>query len=293
MNFWQVVKKKLPVILGWTIGITFVVVKVIDALLNWVLNRKTAAYGVQYNVSAAMFSPVIFIVLFVGITKYIKKRLNGGKTEGEGMQFKYHRGFTWKDIYRDREAFSFFVLMIYLINGLLYIGIRSFSKPSGNYAIISSQDTPISVLPLVSIVLAVIAVVFLENTVVGWLIKTKRGNQVLGKLVLFAGILTACVMGGVHYLWTPSKQSVEDFQMDAIIDFVTPFDFPTVFFGILTIWLAFKARKYAVSERKTIMLGVVIAVVSVIISFTPLNEMIQMMFMYLHYIIVDTMAHLS
>ena len=59
---------------------------------------------------------------------------------------------------------------------------------------------------------------------------------------------------------------------------IIPFDMPTMLFGLITIWFAVKARTYAKAQKKMIRTGVIIAVISVIISFTPLQMIIQGIF---------------
>ena len=49
IKFWEVVKKKPLQILGITIGLTFIIVKLIDFVLNWYLNKDMASYRVSYN----------------------------------------------------------------------------------------------------------------------------------------------------------------------------------------------------------------------------------------------------
>lgn len=49
IRFWETVKKKPVHILGITTVFTFVVVKLIDFVLNWAFNKDVAPHGPTYN----------------------------------------------------------------------------------------------------------------------------------------------------------------------------------------------------------------------------------------------------
>jgi hypothetical protein len=281
IKFWQVVKKKIVPILVITLVLTFVVIKVIDFILNWYLNRDTAAYGVYYNFTVSLFSPIFFIILFVIVTNIVKKYMNKDVERKQGVLFKYHRGFTWRDIYRDKDAFAFFLIVAFGIFILLYNIVQWISGLSLNYAISSMRHISTELLIVISAVVAVWLVVFLQNTIIAWLIKTEKGNKMLGLLVLIFGILTALVMCGISYLWTPIDELSEDLKNDFYVGLLIPFDMTTIFYGLVTLWLAKMAKPYAKGQQKIILIGVITAVISVIISFTPAQMVIQFLVIFL------------
>ena len=68
VKFWETVKKKPVHILGITAALTFVIVKLIDFVLNWYLNKDVAPHGPSYNYTISIFSPVFFVIFFIFTT---------------------------------------------------------------------------------------------------------------------------------------------------------------------------------------------------------------------------------
>lgn len=281
-KFWQVVKEKFAKILVLTIVFTYIATKVIDVVLNWALNRETAAYGMHYNYTISLFSPIIFVIVFIVVTNILKGKKNNPSDNKSEIFTKYNRGFGWKDIFYSKD--SFFLLVILTI-GLYYLIQRlgqRFATLSGNYGISTIGNIGGTGLWIVTIFLSVVIVVFLQNTILSWLMNSEQGNRVLGIVVFVFGIITAVAMSGVSYLWTSANEAgdsiTEDFWLGAII----PFDIQTTFFAMLTLWFAVKAFKYAKSQRRLTVTGLGIAIVSFIISLTPIATVLQVMFIGIH-----------
>ena len=137
VKFWETVKKKLVHILGITTVLTFVIVKLIDFVLNWVFNKDVAPHGPTYNYTISIFSPVFFVLFFVFITNLFKKNMNKSTSENKCIESKYGKTYTWKDIFKDKESIAFFVIITLGIFGLLYSGTQWLSGLSGNYALVS------------------------------------------------------------------------------------------------------------------------------------------------------------
>lgn len=281
-KFWQVVKEKFAKILVLTIVFTYIITKVIDVVLNWALNRETAAYGIRYNYTISLFSPIIFVIVFIVVTNIIKGKMNNSSGNKSEIFTKYNRGFGWKDIFYSKD--SFFLVVILTIG--LYYFIQSLGQRiatlSGNYGISTIGNIGGTGLLIVTIFLSVVIVVFLQNTILSWLMNSEQGNRVLGIVVFVFGIITAAAMSGVSYLWTSADEAggsiAEDFWLGAII----PFDIQTTFFAMLTLWFAVKAFKYAKSQMRLTVTGLGIAIVSFIISLTPVATVLQVMFIGIH-----------
>lgn len=277
-KFWSVVKKKIWKILMITIVITFFIVKAVDLYLNWYLNRQTLAYGVRYNYTISIFSPIIAVIVFVLVTNIMKaflnRRIEKQKIEGS----KRHWDYTWKDIFKDRESFMFYLLAVLGSYCLWYSIIQKISSLSSNYAVSSIANISTGTVVLVSCITAAILFVILQNTIIAWLIQTEKGHKTLCILTQVFGIVTFAVMIGVSYLWSGAEESIEDFAADAAIGLIIPFDINTVFFGMVTLWLWKKAKAYTAYEehRARANAGLILAIVSVIISFTPLPMAVQM-----------------
>lgn len=275
VKFWETVKKKPVHILGITAALTFVIVKLIDFVLNWYLNKDVAPHGPSYNYTISIFSPVFFVIFFIFTTNLFKKNMNKNTSEDKGMKSKYGKTYTWKDIFKDKESIAFFVIITLGIFALLYTGTQWISSLSGNYAIDSLRYISLEILIIISAVISVFVVVVLQNTIIAWLINTEKGNKALGKIVFLFGVLTFLVMCGINYLWANPNEILSSFRDDYAIGLIIPFDVQTMVFGLITLWLRKKAKVYATGQRKMIKWGTVLAVVSIIISFTPLQILIQ------------------
>lgn len=281
IKFWEVVKKKPLQILGITIGLTFIIVKLIDFVLNWYLNKDMASYRVSYNYSISFFSPVFFVVFFILITNLFKKSMSK-RTSGNMLVIsKYGKTYTWKDVFKDKESIAFFVIITGGVFGLLYYGTQWISDNSRNYALYSLRHISVETYIIISAVIAIFVVVVMQNTLIAWLVNTEKGNKALGKLVFVFGVLTFLVMCGISYLWANPDEIVSSFRDDYVIGLIIPFDLQTMVFGLITLWLGKKAKTYAMGQRKMIIGGVVLAIVSVVISFTPLQMIIQAVFVSL------------
>lgn len=275
IRFWETVKKKPVHILGITTVLTFVIVKLIDFMLNWAFNKDVAPHGPTYNYTISIFSPVFFALFFVFVTNLFKKNMNKSTSENKCIKSKYGKTYTWKDIFKDKESIAFFVIIALGIFALLYSGTQWLSSLSGNYAIVSLQYTSLETFIIISAVIAVFVVVALQNTIIAWLIYTEKGNKALGKIVFLFGVLTLLVMCGINYLWANPNEILSSFRDDYAIGLIIPFDVQTMVFGLITLWLRKKAKVYATGQKKMIKWGTILAVVSVAISFTPLQILIQ------------------
>ena len=125
IKFWQVVKKKLLPILEISVLLTFIVVKVIDFILNWYLNKQIAAYSIAtYSYTISFLSPVFFIIIFLMVTNAMKRQMRKAVQKPKKIRTKYDRGYTWKDIFKDRVSFGLFLIItLFLSNSPCY---RSF-----------------------------------------------------------------------------------------------------------------------------------------------------------------------
>ena len=214
--------------------------------------------------------------------------MNKSTSENKCIESKYGKTYTWKDIFKDRVSFGLFLIITFINVVLLYYGVNWISGLSVNYAITSFAYISTDILLVIAVIGAVYIVVFLQNiiipwfmdNVVAWFINTEKGNKLLGMFVLAFGILTAGFMCGVNYIWTRTEEvgtsMAEDFWLGAII----PFDITTMLFGLITLLFAKIAWPYAVSERRNILIGAGIAIISIIISCTPLQTVIQMMVVF-------------
>lgn len=284
-KFWQVVKEKFAKILVLTIVFTYIATKLIDTVLNWALNRETAAYGIRYNYTISLFTPIIFVIVFIVVTNMVKGKLNNTSGKKSEIFTRYNRGFGWKDILYSKDSFFLAVILTIGLYCLIQRIAQRFATISGNYGIATIGNVGGIGLWIVVIFLSVVIVVFLQNTVLSWLMNSEQGNRILGGVVLVFGILTAAVMSGVSYLWTSLDEAggnmAEDFWLGAIL----PFDLQTTFFAMLTIWFALKAFKYAQSQRKLTIIGLGIAIVSFVLSMTPVSTVLQVVFIELHCVI--------
>jgi len=282
LKFWQVVKKKPALIAGLTVAATYITIKIIDILLNWYFNRGTSQYGFYINYTVVTFYPVFLVVFFVIVTNIIKGHINKniGVERKPGRLDKYDRGYTWRDIYKDSDMFKLYVFVAFGMFCLIYSILEWISGLSGNYAIESISSSATTIAMILSIITSGFIVVFLQNKVVAWLIETEKGNKVLGISVFVFGIITAYCMSGISYLWSSVDDFTSDLENDVLMGLLIPFDVQTIFAALVTVWLAVMAKKYTKGQTQLIRTGLIIAIVSVIISFTPLQTGIQGIFIY-------------
>ncbi len=272
LKFWEVVKKKPLQILGITTAITFLVVKLIDLFLNWYLNRDNTF--LSYNYTVSFFSPILFVILFIIVTNIMKRRMNRD-TLGIRRTSSYGTDYTWMDIFTSKSSIVFFIIVTLSILVLLDSGLQKLSTMSINYAITSLDDIPGIALLVVSIIAAMYLVVFLQNTIIAWLMNTPKGNKALSILVLVFGILTFAFMCGLNYLWTAPSEVAASFQTDFLLGLVLPFDITTALYGLITFWLWSIAKNCAYTYVFPLYAGCVLAGIGILISLTPAQTVIQ------------------
>ena len=282
-NFINTIKEKLKYVLGWSVGLTFVIGKIIEFVINWLLNVNYRGYGPRTIFPITIFYPIIFVVMFIKVTNYYKKKLNGElspqgtSVHGGRTKPEYYGNYTWKDIFKDREVFAFYVVLVMVMYCILYYGLQFISSFTNNYAINSLGMTSTDTLVISSVILAAVLVVFVQNTIISWLSKTEKGNKVLSIVVFGFGIITLMGMLGINYLWENPETIMESFATDYMMGMILPIDLTTSMLAIVTLWFWLKALKCKYVNKKMINMGMLIAAVSFVISLTPLQTGIQMM----------------
>lgn len=274
-TFWEVVKKKAVLILGITIVATFVFIKAVDFVLNWCFNNEPVVYGHRTNYTVVGFMPFIFVIAFIITTNIIKRRLN---SSGGEQQLNKQEHYTWSDIFKEKESILLYMLVSVAIFASLHFSIQKISTLSNKHAVASLADTSVEGLAIVSAIVGAFLFVFLQRTLVVWLKTTELGNKTLGLLVLVFGVITMAVMCGINYLWTPAEEIAESIQDDFAIGLLIPFDVSTMIFTLATFWLWKTARKCKLCNKEWINTGLIIAIISLVISFTPLQLIIQGIF---------------
>lgn len=293
LTFWQVVKKKPAPIIGTSVVLTFLIIKILEFFMNWFFNKDNMVPGISHVYSLTLFYPFVFAIIFVVVTNYFKKKINGRRKkknpeEKSVLDGKYGRGFTWRDIYRDREAFLLFWIVSLQIAGILFYITRLIGGLSKNHAVSSIGESGLPTLLFISAILSVFVTVYLENTLIPWLFQTKKGSSLLGIIVLVMGIITAYLTSGISYLWTASDELDDVIQNDFVLNLILPVDIPVIAMGVATLWVAYKARKCKIKKQfKLIKIGVIIAVVSMVISFTPIPTVLQALFLSFRMMIRD------
>lgn len=290
IGFIGTIKEKPLPILGWTIGLTFIVAKVIEFVINWLLDLSYSGYGPRTIIPITIFYPIIFVIVGIKVVKYFRKKLNAPlvmetdnpvRVRGKNHP-DYYGNYTWRDIFKDREVFSFYIVLVLGIWCILYYGLRFISTLSSNYAISSLEKTSMESLLVLAVILSALLVVWLQNAVISWLSKTKKGNQVLSTIVFLLGVMTFIAMLGLSYLWEDPSTLEESLGVDMLLGQILPFDVTTTIWTLITVWFWNKARKCVYIDRKAINTGVLIAAVGFIISLTPLQTGIQMLWVMIN-----------
>lgn len=284
IGFIGTIKEKPLPILGWTVGLTFVIGKVIEFIINALLDMSYSGYGPRTIIPITIFNPIIFVIVGIKVVKHFRKKLNAPiATETDNpIMIKgkkrpdYYGNYTWKDIFMDREVFSFYIVLVLGIWCILYYALQFISTLSSNYAISSLERTSMESLLVLAVILGALLVVWLQNAVISWLSKTKKGNQVLSITVFLLGVMTFIAMLGLSYLWEDPATLEESLAVDMLLGQVLPFDATTTIWTLITGWFWNKARKCIYIDRKAINMGILIAAVGFIISLTPLQTGIQM-----------------
>lgn len=281
----EVIKEKPIHILGWTIGWSFVIGKVIEFIINWLLDLSYPGYGPRTIIPITIFKPVIFVVVGIFVIKHFRKKqsrlLQAGADTTYNVMKKdrpeYYGNYTWKDIFLDREVFAFYVILVFALWYMLDYTVRFISTLSTNYAISSLERTSMESLLFISIVVAALLVVWLQNNVISWLSKTQKGNKVLSLVVLVLGVMTFIAMLGLSYLWEDTASLQESLRLDFVLGEILPVDPTTTLWAFITGWFWNKARKCSCVDKKVINKGLLIAVVAFVISLTPLQTAIQLL----------------
>lgn len=289
IGFIGIIRKKPMPILGWTIGLTFVIGKVIEFIINALLDMSYSGYGPRTIIPITIFNPIIFVIVGINVVNHFKKKYNKalqtGLDNSDMVKRKerpdYYGNYTWKDIFSDREVFSFYVILAFVLWCVFYYIVQFISRLSSNYAISSLESTDMGSLFVLAAILAALLVVWLQNTVISWLSKTRKGNQVLSIVVFVLGIMTFIAMLGLSYLWEDAATLEESIAMDFLLGELIPIDLTTTAWALVTGWFWNKARKCTYVNFQLINKGALMAVVAFIISLTPLTTVIQMLWIML------------
>lgn len=283
IGFIGTIKEKPLPILGWTIGLTFLVGKVIEFIINWLLDLSYSGYGPRTIMPITIFYPIIFVIVGLKVVKHFRKKLNAPTvTDGqipvkEKIRPDYYGNYTWRDIFKDREVFIFYIVLVIGIWCAIYESVQFISRLSTNYAISSLERTSMESLLVIAVIIAALLVVWIQNAIISWLCKTQKGNQVLSITVFLLGIMTCIAMLGISYLWENPETLTESLAGDMFLGMILPIDLTTTTWALWTGWFWNKARTCMHVDRKMINTGLLIAVVSFIISLTPLQTGIQML----------------
>lgn len=274
-NMIEVIKKKPLAILGGAAVITFLLVKVIDIFLNWYVNLNTPNSVITYTASIGMFSPIIFLGIVVLLAKVCAKKYNT-----EQIVPDYYDNYTWRDIFKDRTFFVLFAILTYILWLIIQIVLIWISNLSENYAIASMANTPVIVTLGVAAVLSMKLALVIQNIVLAWFMRTELGNKVISKVVFGMGVLTAIVMSGIDALWSDPNSSMEEVVQDYVLGELIPIDVWTTAFALITIFLWYKVKNCSWCDGKAVKRGFWIAVISFIISLTPLATGIQFVWIF-------------
>ena len=190
-----------------------------------------------------------------------------------------NENFTLLDIFLNKKVFKNFIIVTFLLNCIV-VPITNF------YLILIEGCTVENSLMLIftctnftsiciSALLAIGVILLFEKKLRGWLMQTRGGNTLLSILTLISGIITIAVMCGINSLWIPAEEVAESFRDDAYMGMLIPFDISTIIFALITFSLWNTTRKCTFCHKIFIHTGILLAVISVIISFTPLQLVIQ------------------
>lgn len=282
ITFFQTIKEKWLPITGFTIVWTFLFVKVVDIILNWYINKDVVQMGpavVRYNITIAIFSPIIFIIFFVLVTLRTKKKLIAALAlpeESVKERPSYWGNYVWQDIFKDRKFFGLFAGVTASLCMFLYGILQWLSGLSDNFAIMTLSDTPFEILIVVAALPSIKLTLFLKNVVMAWFVGTEKGNQIIAKVVFAFGAMTALVASGVEYLFKDPDTAMDEYAQDYALGMLIPIDLPTTFFAIVTVFFWFTAKKCPWCDAKLLKKGFLLAVISFVISLTPLQSAIQM-----------------
>ncbi|MBQ3030571.1 MAG: hypothetical protein IJD24_05040 [Agathobacter sp.] len=274
----EVIKKKPFHILGGSIVITFLVVKIIDVLLNWHISNSIGNSAITYVASIGGYSPIIFAIVVVLFSMFFKRNINIVQDCDDSHASKrpaYYDNYVWKDIFKDRLFFALFAVIAFFLFMVLQFTIVWISQLSDNYAISSMQNIPQILILVVAIFLAMKIALLIQNVFLAWLLRTENGNRLASKIVFAMGILTAIVMSGIDSLWDNPEAGSDEFIMEHILGEVIPIDIGTTVFAIATLFLWYKVKQCSWGEKKFLNRGFWLAIGSFVISCTPLATGIQ------------------
>lgn len=187
------------------------------------------------------------------------------------------KAYTLQDVFHNRKRALF--ILTFLINFIIvYIVTTPFLMgiPGYNAVGIILSCTNFATLGI-SALLAIGVIILFENKLYGWLTQTPLGNRMLSVITLGLGIATIAVMCGISYLWTPAEEITGNLQEDFYLGAIIPFDLMTLIFTLLTFHVWKMARKCPLSKKSWVHTGFIFAIISFIISCTPLQLFIQIM----------------
>lgn len=282
----NIIKQNVLVIIGGSALLTFLIVKVVDFLWNMSLEQTMDDSFVTYVASIGGYSPAIFIIIAALLTKICAAR----QTEKEKPS--YRGSYTWKDIFKDRSFFALFLIMSFLMFVVIQIVIMLLVANSDNYAIISIADIPGVIFFLVAMVFGMQIALGIQNVMLPWFMQTEKGNKIASVIVLVLGVFTTIKMSGIEALWSESGESLEEFMFEYALGDLIPIDIVVLLFALLTVYLWYKVRKTPCREEKHIKTGFWLAVVSFVISLTPLATGIQFVWIYIRMMVESIGKHM-
>lgn len=271
----SVIKQNALVIIGGATLLTFLIVKVVDFLWNLHLEETMDDSFVTYVASIGGYSPVIFVVI-AGLLTII---CVGKQTKSEKPS--YRGNYTWKDIFKDRSFFALFLITSFLIFVVIQMAIILLVASSDNYAIISIADIPGVFFFFVAMVLGMQIALGIQNVILPWFMQTEKGNKIASVIVLVLGIFTTIKMSGIEALWSESGESLEEFMFEYALGDLVSIDIVVLLLALLTVYLWYKVRRTPCRQEKLIKTGFWLAILSFIISLTPLSTVIQFVWIYI------------
>lgn len=273
VKFKDVVREKPLQALGIPVIVAYFLQRLSEFICNYIFNIGNRGLA-QINFSLVMFYPLFYLIALKLVVGFIRKKMmKQNVDEFEGKDVSGRVKYNFKDIFHDKESFIFFLLLsgvLYsvfcFVDALLVIALNDIGLYAGSEM---SQN----ILLVLAVAAAGFLVVFLQNTLIYWLVHTEQGNIAFSYIVAGSGIITFLIMIGISNIGA-SGQEIAD---DMLLGMLLPVDISTTAWFLMTIWLWNKARKCSHCKASLIRTGLIVAGVSFLISLTPIADGISML----------------